>query len=323
MSSTVSIIISSYNSSHFIVETLESVLQQTWKPIELIITDDCSKDNTVEISRNWMEKNKNRFVNTQFLISEVNTGVSANANRGLFASNGDWIKFLAADDTLKPNCIEENMNWVNTNSEVKALFSSIEIYDGTFEPNKLIETIPGVPNDINSLFAADRTAESQYNMLLISDRIHFTPSIFLNRETLLSVGGFDENFKLLEDYPLWLKLTKNGHKLFYMNKVTVNYRRHPKAINNTGRPFLINPNYFKLEEFRKVYTYPYLPLDIKLNSRFYWHITKLFRFDWLNVNKAPNRFLHSLLTVYLNPFKYYIWLKKQIRKDLKNNEFYK
>jgi glycosyltransferase involved in cell wall biosynthesis len=322
MNSLVTVIIATYNSSPFVVETLESVLKQTWEKFELIITDDCSIDNTIEVCAKWLSKNSSRFVRAEILTTEKNTGVSANANRGLNAANGEWIKFLGADDTLKTNCIEDNMVWISYHPEVKVLFSQIGIYRDTFEPQNILSTTPNIPFGPKSLLISNRSAESQYKMLLICDRIHFTPSVFLHRDTLLSVGGFDERFRLLEDYPLWLNLTRNGHKLYFMNKVTVNYRQHSKAINNTGFDYPVNPNYFRSENFRKVYTYPYLPSDIRLNQRFNWYATQIFHCDWLNKNNKPNRFLLSILTSYLNPFKYYIYLKKLLNKNLKENEFY-
>lgn len=318
----VSIIVATYNSSPFIIETLESISKQTWKEIELIITDDCSKDDTVEICRNWLDKNKERLISGKIITSEINTGVSANANRGLKAAEGEWIKLLGADDTLKQDCIENNMRFVETNSDVKVLFSQVEIYKDTFKPENLIETTPALPYNPNGILGADMSAASQYKMLLLSDRIHFSPGVFINRETLLSLGGFDESLKLQEDYPLWLNLTKNGHKLYFMDKITVNYRRHLKALNNTGIDYLINPNYYKGEKFRRVHTYPYLPADVRLNQRYIWIISQLFRGMWINKNTKLNRFLMYLISIYINPFKYFIWCRKQINKDLNKNEFY-
>ena len=159
-------------------------------------------------------------------------------------------------------------------------------------------------------------------MLLVTDRIHFSPSVFLHRETLLSVGGFDEGFRLMEDYPLWLNLTKNGHKLYYMDKVTVNYRQHSKAINNTGTNYLVNLNYFRTEDFRRIYTYPFLPADVRLSQRFYWYASQIFRCDYLNRNRMAGRFLLSFMTIYCNPFRYFIWVRKRFNKELKYNDLY-
>lgn len=318
----VSVIITTYNSLPFVIESLESVSKQTWKELELIITDDCSGDDTVKLCNKWLSANRQRFVRAEILTSERNTGVSANANRGLYAAKGDWIKFLGADDTLKPNCIEDNMSWITSDAAIMALFSRIEVYRDTFESHNLIETIPGDPYNPSSIMAPGRSVESQYKMLLISDRIHYTPSVFLNREILLSLGGFDERFRILEDYPLWLNLTKNGYKLYFMDKVTVSYRKHSKAINNNIISYLVNPNYFKSENFRRIYTYPNLPADIRLSQRFCWNTLQIFRCDWLNRNKQPNRFLLTFLKIYINPFRYYIYFRKRFLKNLKEKEFY-
>jgi glycosyltransferase involved in cell wall biosynthesis len=323
MSSLVSVIIVTYNSSQFVVETLESISNQSWNEIELIITDDCSQDGTVEICVNWINKNSQRFVSSEVITFEKNTGVPANVNRGLYKAKGDWIKLLGADDTLKPNCIEDNMSMIATHPEIKALFSCVEVYKNIFRSKNFLTTIPNDPFNSEGIMAPDRSVESQYKMLLLSDRIHYTPSAFLHRETLLTIGSFDERFRLLEDYPLWLKLTKSGQRLYFMNKSTVNYRQHEAAINNVLTDNLIKPNYFRTENFRRIYTYPNLPKDIRLSQVFTWYGSQIFRCNLINKNKKLTRFLLSLLTVYLNPFKYYIYLKKCLIKNLKFNEFYK
>jgi glycosyltransferase involved in cell wall biosynthesis len=318
----VSVIIATYNSDPFIVETLESIKTQTYNNIELIITDDASKDKTIEICRQWIRQNQLRFIYTQVVTTAYNTGVSANTNRGLHAAKGEWVKFFGADDTLKANCIDDNISHVAAHPEIKALFLKVEVYKDTFKGDNLIKIIPGNALHCNSIMAPGRTAESQYKMLLISDRIHFSPSVFLHRETLLSIGGFDERFRMMEDYPLWLNLTRNGNKLYFMDKPTVNYRQHSRAINNTPKDYLIKPNYFRTEGFRRIYTYPNLPWDIRMNARFGWYASQVFRCDWLNRNKKPNRLLLALLTTWLNPFRYIIYLRKRVNKKLINNEFY-
>jgi len=154
-------------------------------------------------------------------------------------------------------------------------------------------------------------------MLLIADRIHFSPSVFMHRELVLSLGGFDERFRLLEDYPLWLKITRNGNKLHFMDKVTVNYRQHPGAINNTGRPFIVNPNYFRAEAFRRLYTYPFLSPLIRYEQKFRWVVLQIFRIKFLNRQTFVTQVLHNTISIYLNPFRYLIRIRKLIpgKKD--------
>ena len=322
MNSVVSVIVVTYNSSRFVEETLESVSKQTWKELELIITDDCSEDNTVEVCLKWINENRDRFLRTEVLESEINTGVPANANRGLYAAKGDWIAFIAGDDTFKPNHIQDNMDYIASRQDIKVLLSRIEVYQDSFEPENLIKITPIDAYNPTSIMAPGRSADSQYRMLLRYDRIHYTPSLFINRETLISIGAYDERFRMLEDYPLWLNLTKNGHRLYFMDKVTVRYRRHLKAINNTVYEKLIEDNYFNEEKFRKIYTYPNMPADIRLNERFTWYVLQIFRLHWLNRNTKSRKFLLALLSTYLNPFSYYVWIKKKLNKGLRSNELY-
>lgn len=318
----VSVIISTYNSSRFIEETLESIAYQTWKEIEIIVTDDCSKDDTVEICRKWLARRNPRFSRTQLLTSNVNTGVSGNANRGLLAANGNWIKFLGADDTLKCNCLEDNMLFISAHPEIRVLFSKVNIYNNDFSSENFIRTVPGDPINSANIMSDNNNAESQYQMLLLSDRVHFSPSVFIHRETLVLVGGFDERFPMLEDYPLWLKLTRNGYRLNFMNRVTVNYRMHNQAINNTGSKFLVNPNYFKYESFRRLCIYPYLPPAIRLDRKFTWISSQIFRFGIFNKDTKFNALLKDLVTVYLNPFRYVVRIRIALCRNLPFYEHY-
>lgn len=322
MNTIVSVIIASYNSSKFIIETLNSVYSQTWKDIELIITDDCSSDDTVEICQKWIEENNLRFCRVLLLESQINTGVSANSNRGLRAATGEWVKFLAADDTLLNDCLENNLDWVNKHPEIRVLLSRIAVYKNTFDKENFIHIIPGQPGSNQSIVAEGRSAESQYKMLLTCDRIHFSPSFLIKRETMLTVGGFDERFRLLEDYPLWLNLTKKGFRLYFMDKLTVNYRMHSKALNNRGESLIVNPNYFQHESFRRIYTYPFLPKDLLMNARYIWMISQPFRIKALNKKNTLNRFINSLLTVYINPFIYFLWIKKRFFKKHADIDLY-
>jgi alpha-1,3-rhamnosyltransferase len=111
----VSIVVITYNSSEYIEETLEGVKKQTYKNIELIISDGCSTDNTVELCEKWIEVNSNRFVHAQVICSEKNTGVAPDLDRGNRASGGEWIKSMAGDDMLLPNAITEFVNFIIKN----------------------------------------------------------------------------------------------------------------------------------------------------------------------------------------------------------------
>jgi len=218
----VSIIVITYNSSKYVLETLESAKAQAYQNIELIVSDDCSTDNTVEICRNWIKKNENRFIKTELITNKQNTGITPNCNRGLFVASGQWVKFIAGDDVLLENCISSNIQFVTNNTSISFLFSKMKYID---ETSKLVVK---VEDDNSELY--EFSAKKQFKKLIIRNWLN-APSAFLKKETLIGLKGFDESTKFIEDYPLWLKATKNNFKLFFLSAPTVSYRLHSEAFS--------------------------------------------------------------------------------------------
>lgn len=108
--SLISIIMPSYNASKYITESIKSVQNQTYENWELIIVDDCSKDNTVEIIKSFNDERIKLFVN------EVNSGAAISRNRALREANGRWIAFLDSDDLWVPKKLEEQLTYMRENN---------------------------------------------------------------------------------------------------------------------------------------------------------------------------------------------------------------
>ena len=309
-----------YNSAKYIFEALESVKNQTYNNIELIISDDCSTDETLEICNKWMLENGDRFVKKNLITVEENTGVAANCNRIINNMNSNWIKLCAGDDLLLPNCIDDNISYVLNNKNVKVLFSQLKVFSWNFDPLKNYPVLPeGRPMN---LMDPSFTAEDQYKRLLLSDRITYTPSEFFSKDTFKLVGAFDERIKFIEDYPMWLKSTKAGIKLHFMEKVTCAYRKHDSNLNNMLDFGLFKPQTLKLEQIRKIYVYPNLPWDISGKMSYTHSVSKLIDKFGLNKKTAINSMIYRLFSQYLNPYQYIYSFKKHILKYKNNNFFY-
>ena len=322
MKTLVTVAVVTYQSGLYVFETLESIYNQTYQDIELIISDDCSKDNTVEIVNQWvsLEKNQKRFSRIEVITVPNNTGVSANCNRCINASKSDWIKFIAGDDILLPNCIEDNLAFAFSNPEAKVIFSQLKVFQDTFEEKNYVKTTPlEFPNN---LFADSFSANDQYKLLLVGDRIHFTPSSFFYKQIFKEVNGFDESNRLVEDYPMWLKLTQSGVRLHYFHKATVGYRIHANALNNTGNSVLFKPSVLKSHAIRKEMAFPFLPWEMVLSEKQIYLVSQLFNTIGLNKNTNRNRILYRFACFYANPFYYIYAIKKRISSN-KNNPFYK
>lgn len=215
----VSVIVITYNSSKYVLETLESIKVQSYKNIELVITDDCSTDETVDICKKWLDENHSFFIDTKITSVSKNTGISANCNRGVKKANGEWVKIIAGDDALYKDGIENLLTFALLN-KAKVIHSDYESFMNSFMP----EFINVRSKKYNYYMTSNlASAKEQHSFLLWNYNI-VAPTVLINKELLCMVGLFDERIPMIEDQPMWLKLTEKGIKIFYLEKKTVKYR---------------------------------------------------------------------------------------------------
>lgn len=215
----VSVVVISYNSAKTIAETLESIRAQTYSPLELIVSDDASTDDTAAIAREWAEKNRSRFVRAEVIVAEKNGGIPANLNRGIAAARGEYLKSIAADDILCANCVNDNVVFMREHPESNVCISKIHEFSTNNGFSANIEDSP-VSSSVMEFFSAP--ADKQYEMLLSSCFIDAPAAFF--KTSLLKKFPYNELYPAMEDWPKWLELTKAGIRLDFLNKITVHYR---------------------------------------------------------------------------------------------------
>lgn len=216
----ISIIVITYNSRATILDTLDSINRQSYRNIELVISDDHSTDGTVEICNQWIAQHTSRFSYVRLLSIDCNTGVSANCNRGVKAVSleAEWIKLIAGDDMLMPDCIENYIDFIDNHSDARVVFSDIISF----------------MNDIKSGFIKSKPSRVQcklgvssleYQLLYFKYFGQFTlsPTLFFHRSISEKVI-FDERVPMVEDVAFNYNLLKNGIRIFYMPMNTVYYR---------------------------------------------------------------------------------------------------
>lgn len=225
-----------YNSSKYVIETLESIKAQTYPHLILQISDDCSTDNTVELCKKWIEENKERFVKTKIIIPIHNTGVSANANRNWDACETEWFKGIAGDDLLLPNCIEDNLKYVEKHSNAVLVFSKARCFGASIDNcRKHEEKVFDY-----SFFAM--SPEEQYEKIKYRSCLP-TATAFCNLKKLREYGlKHDERIPFLEDRPKWLTAIRLGIKFYFIDKETVMYRLHEQSLSNTH---LLSPKFYE------------------------------------------------------------------------------
>ena len=199
----VSVCIITYNCSKFILETLESVKSQTYQNIELVISDDCSIDNTVNLCQTWIEKN------TILLTVLKNSGVTANCNRVTNVANGEWIKLIGGDDLLINTCIADNVEFTNKHPKCYIVESGICAID---EKSNMINKQFNLPD---KYFHNNNTsAYYQHRLLLYMYPVNIL-CVFYKKNLLNAIGYFDESIPQQEDVPFILKVTQMGYKIYY------------------------------------------------------------------------------------------------------------
>lgn len=214
----VTVVVITYHSAVTVLETLDSIVNQTYGPenIELIISDDGSKDNTVQVINDWLVQHQTKFHNVKFLENNINGGIPKNCNMAWKAATSDWIKTIAGDDLLTNNALSDLVSFVNSNAGVDCVFGLVKFFP---VKNECSYPVKGT----FSHYFFELKAKEQFESLLIGN-IPLAPGAFLSKKILENVGYADEQFSILEDYPLWLTITRNGFKLHLLNTLVVNYR---------------------------------------------------------------------------------------------------
>lgn len=274
----VTLIVITYNSSPFVVETLESAKAQTYHNIELLICDDSSTDDTVAVCSDWLMENSSRFTRTRLIAESKNTGVAGNLNRGINEAHGEWIKGIAGDDTLKDHCIDTYVRYVSSNPDIRFVHAAADIYSEEFRDDCFMSH----SNDhYESMHNNHLTPEKQFQILLT--RAHLlAPTTFIKKDVFEQAGLYDETIPMLEDWPMWLRISRQGIQMYYLDICTINYRIHSGSLTNKkGTTIMYKSHTFDIFAVYKKYIRQHLsPIHRMINDHivFYTHFSrKIFR----------------------------------------------
>lgn len=207
---TISVVIPAYNAERTILETVGSVLQQTFSDFELIVINDGSKDRTVELLQSIKDERLKVF-------SYENGGLPVARNRGLSRSTGEFIAFVDADDLWAPDKLELQLAALQQHPEAGVAYSWTSIIDEQGKP--LYDNAP-------SFFEGN-----VYAQLLIGDFIYSGSNTLIRREAIESVGGFDPVLKSCEDWDCWLRLAAHW-PFVVVPKHQILYRRSSGAMSS-------------------------------------------------------------------------------------------
>jgi glycosyltransferase involved in cell wall biosynthesis/peptidoglycan/xylan/chitin deacetylase (PgdA/CDA1 family) len=210
----ISIIIPAHNSASTIDETMQSVLNQTFKDWEAIIINDGSTDKTEEIICGYVKKDKRiRYA------AQNKSGVSAARNNGIDKAVGDWLLFLDADDLIKAQMLEKMVIGSQLHPECDMIVCNWErlAVDG--------KTIEVKGPDWNTADAFS---------LFANTCVFCIHSCIVKKSAVIKAGKFDESLITCEDWDLWQRITRTGSKIFIVDDSLSVYRIRSASASNKG-----------------------------------------------------------------------------------------
>ncbi|NJO41929.1 MAG: glycosyltransferase [Cyanobacteria bacterium CRU_2_1] len=208
----ISVVMAVYNSTRYLQESVESVLNQTLNDFEFIIIDDGSTDASWEMLRDYATQDSR----IKLVRNERNLGLTKSLNRGLQLTQGEYIARHDADDVALSERFAHQVTFLRSHPEVVCLGTGQEWIDE--EGDVLIQWQP-TPNN------------EALQRLLLSGHNHIChPSAMMRRDTVLKVGGYDETLRSAQDLDLWLKLGEIG-QLANLPDILLRYRVHSNSVS--------------------------------------------------------------------------------------------
>lgn len=247
----VSIVVLTYNSGAMLQETLDSLTQQSYPSLEVIICDDGSADDTQTLVSAWIARHEHLFRRVVFLQSNINEGICRNLAKGYAAARGIWMKPIAGDDILMPGAISKYVAAADGSTHA-AIFSKVVTFSN--KRSRSADEKYLLPRLTEALFIRE-PPHILLKKLLISNFLP-APGAILRRATYEAVGGVDLSFKHLDDWPLWINVLKRGATIGMIDDTLVSYRidssltTQRKMATEINRDYLLDLIHF-YEKYQK------------------------------------------------------------------------
>ncbi|MGL4912716.1 MAG: glycosyltransferase, partial [Romboutsia sp.] len=225
----VSVIVTNYNNENYIRACLDSILNQSYKNIEIVLVNDASTDKSINVINEWINENQNKINENFIIVIDLprNVGFSGAVTTGLFACKGEFIAFHDGDDISHVNRIEEQVKYLKNNENLNAVGCDYKVFsDEDLDPVYKLNGIAFGIDDIKDIYAKGGHCVC-YGTLLFRG------------EMFDKVGGLSRNLNLVEDYEYITKLLPFGidnltHKLYYYR--THDNQRSKGLLNTNNKP---------------------------------------------------------------------------------------
>jgi glycosyltransferase involved in cell wall biosynthesis len=297
----ISVIIPTYNHAQYIIETVKSVLNQTYRDFEIIIIDDGSKDNTRDILNSYIDENLVHY------IYQESQGVSAARNTGIKVARGKYSAFMDADDIMLPESLAKRIKFMEKHQDIDFVFTDFFLEDTKSNCNPypflkkremLLSLSPALEKQDGTTYSFH---PSYYKMSIKKDIFPITITIMVRKKCFEDVGYFDVNLRMSQDEDMWLRIMRK-YKVGFIDEPLSIYKRYRSRISTKDELWYIDAIKY-LQDFlnkEEIKSDPELTNAVKkrINRMFfgqghYYMNNKYFR-------KARMSFLRSLKYNYRN-----------------------
>lgn len=240
----ISVIMTSYNYAQYLQEAINSVLAQTYQDWELIIVDDGSVDNSVEIIQDFCQKDK-RIKLFQHENSQ-NKGLKESLLLALGNANGKWIAFVESDDVLHPDNLIKKIDIINKNPNAALIFNKVSFLDENNTQKTFLKT--ELAKIQKELTKKEFPREMFFDFGIKNQILTF--SCVMVDATTIKNADFDSPIDVFLDWWLWGHIAYNN-KFYYLDEELTSWRLHPKSYVSTGKIPTINV--FPLQIYIDIY----------------------------------------------------------------------
>lgn len=211
----ISVIIPCFNSEEYIARAIESVLKQTYTNYEIILVNNNSSDNTLNILESYAKKDPAIFQ----VFNEYKTGAPAARNKGLSAAKGDWIQFLDADDELLPDKLKDQVAIIDS-SAADVIVGNCYLYKNT-KSKTSIKT---------------RDIETDVWKGLLQSKLGITSANLWRKRALLAIDGWNETRSSSQEYDLLFRILKNNDNVEFSKHALTIVHVRTNSIHKSAKP---------------------------------------------------------------------------------------
>lgn len=223
----ISVIMPVYNTEKYLKESIESIINQSYKNFEFIIINDGSTDKSLDIINEYARKD-NRIV----VISRKNKGLTYSLNEGISLANGEFIARMDSDDISMPERFEKQLNYFYDNNELDIVGSCANLIGD----KDLLKDEKDNYSWVNINFKLNEDIEGVF----LKECAIPHPSVMMKKTFLKKIGGYFEY--TTEDYNLWLRAIKNGYRIGKLKEKLISYRIHNNSLMRSNLPKIAESN---------------------------------------------------------------------------------